>query len=1176
MDAELGQLRAALSRERAHRERAVAERDAQRGRRIVRAADRAAAVVRSARALTRQPVRALRRPRPQAADLESVAPLSVVAERPGPPVALQLWSQRHWARHTGSPTGESIGGRAPVRSTAHATGAPLRILGVLTPETAAALAPDCELLTVDVSTWREDAVAFSPDLLLVEPVRHEPGDIRVTGAFPLPDDLGDLLDWCESRSVPTVFWHNTDPARFESYLGTAARFDFVFTPDADQIPALRRELGHPRIGLLPFAGQPRHFSPVTSTSRADHVVFAGGYYPRARARTRDFHEAVTGIEQVTTLDIYDPNPGATLPHHTYPPAMRDRVRGYRDRTDLPALYRHALIGLNLSTVKGSSTHFPSRVCEYMLSATPVISNHTEGLRTVFGELVMMADGADRIGEHVARLRDDDHRDRLTTAALRKTLREHTWKRRLQHISVVVLGDDGPSLPEVGALCRCTTPDDVAVFAAALQRQQHVIPRGIVVADAEDVLAAAAAVGLPAHHPGTEATVGDLLPGVPVAVIDPADWYGPHYLESLVQARAYDDAAWVTKSEHHAFRDGLLERLGTGTAHTVVAGPTVAPRRSLAAPHAVTTLRPQELLAETAGLMSPVRVISVDRFDYCAGGVRAPADLVAGTSTDVPDGVPLADIDSTTPSGPLHPTERADLLMVNPERWPTSPPPGSELRLARHGVAALRIRRDEDAGAAYLWVPEQLSVDTHLDRGALPIRVETRGDLDVRSVVRWLDSAGRAIRSVAGLPGTNERHTPPAGAASFEMGLRVTGTGVTDVRLLAIGRRDPIGSPSVLIPPALVIADAYPSYDNIYRYGFVHSRVREYRRLGVDVDVFRYGAGEPDARYEFEGVTVRTGDTAALRDALTRNGRRNVLVHFLSRDVWQALRDVADQLQITVFVHGWEVQGWWHRPWASEAERQQAERASAARTAFWRDLLADPPASVRFVFVSRFFMEQTLTDLGRDLPAERRAVIPNPIDTTLFRYVEKKDSDRLKILSVRPYTGPVYGNDLAVAAVLELVDEPWFDELSFRFVGDGPLFEETLAPLRGLPNVTIERGFRTQSEIAQLHRDHGVFLVPTRADTHGVSRDEAMASGLVPVTSAVAAVPEFVSSAEGYLAPVDDAHGLADAVRDLYADPAGFRRRSRAAAERVRTRTSTEVLVPRELAFALRTAAAHGS
>lgn len=35
-----------------------------------------------------------------------------------------------------------------------------------------------------------------------------------------------------------------------------------------------------------------------------------------------------------------------------------------------------------------------------------------------------------------------------------------------------------------------------------------------------------------------------------------------------------------------------------------------------------------------------------------------------------------------------------------------------------------------------------------------------------------------------------------------------------------------------------------------------------------------------------------------------------------------------------------------------------------------------------------------------------------------------------------------------------------------------------------------------------------FWFPTRMDTQGVSRDEAMCSGLVPITNKVAAVPEF--------------------------------------------------------------------
>ena len=86
------------------------------------------------------------------------------------------------------------------------------------------------------------------------------------------------------------------------------------------------------------------------------------------------------------------------------------------------------------------------------------------------------------------------------------------------------------------------------------------------------------------------------------------------------------------------------------------------------------------------------------------------------------------------------------------------------------------------------------------------------------------------------------------------------------------------------------------------------------------------------------------------------------------------------------------------------------------------------------------------------------------------------------------------------------------------IGDGPLFEQTLEPLRGFDNITIKKGFITQQKIAELYKQYGVFLCPSRSDTQGVSRDEAMASGLVPVTNGVAAIPEFVDDSCGILAP----------------------------------------------------------
>jgi glycosyltransferase involved in cell wall biosynthesis len=150
--------------------------------------------------------------------------------------------------------------------------------------------------------------------------------------------------------------------------------------------------------------------------------------------------------------------------------------------------------------------------------------------------------------------------------------------------------------------------------------------------------------------------------------------------------------------------------------------------------------------------------------------------------------------------------------------------------------------------------------------------------------------------------------------------------------------------------------------------------------------------------------------------------------------------------------------------------------------------------------------------------------------------------------------------------MALAKRPFFQELEFRMIGDGKLFDETLAPLRQFDNVKIERRFLTQQEIAQLHKEYGVFLVPTRMDTQGVSRDEAMSSGLVPVTNAVAAVPEFVDGSCGILAPPEDAKGLADGIEALYQNPAYFETLSIGAANRVRRQSDIKLLISKELAL----------
>jgi glycosyltransferase involved in cell wall biosynthesis len=194
-----------------------------------------------------------------------------------------------------------------------------------------------------------------------------------------------------------------------------------------------------------------------------------------------------------------------------------------------------------------------------------------------------------------------------------------------------------------------------------------------------------------------------------------------------------------------------------------------------------------------------------------------------------------------------------------------------------------------------------------------------------------------------------------------------------------------------------------------------------------------------------------------------------------------------------------------------------------------------------------------------------SIIPNPIDTDLFRYEPKASALRTKILLIRSFDSRKYANDLAVRAINKLQTHPRFDELSFTIVGSGRFFSKLTAPLRDLSNVTLIEGFLTRSAIRELHARHGVFLCPTRQDAQGVSMCEAMASGLVPITSRNTAIPEFVTAGEsGYLC--DGPDEIASAIEDLWESPERFDRMSAMASQSIAAKAGSATIIPQELAL----------
>lgn len=370
------------------------------------------------------------------------------------------------------------------------------------------------------------------------------------------------------------------------------------------------------------------------------------------------------------------------------------------------------------------------------------------------------------------------------------------------------------------------------------------------------------------------------------------------------------------------------------------------------------------------------------------------------------------------------------------------------------------------------------------------------------------------------------------------------------------------------PRHLAVVSVYPTAENPYGNGFVHRRIKYFQAAGVRVDVAVVDpASEPHA-YEYDGVHVLVGRGPEAAELLRTRRYESVAAHFLVRSLWEPIKDALHGHRFFAFMHGFESRRWIRtvRNHRTQGQIDDAILETLDRQAFWREVLGHPNGPERFVFVSRWWRRAAQEDMELVFPGQRSAIVHNVIDTDLFRYVPKDPDQRFRVLWVRSAANLNYGPDLAVKALERLRETELWDRMQVTVIGDGKhfgLFEQAFADD---PRVTVERRYAVQEEIAQLHRDHGLFLVPTRLDSQGVSRDEAMSSGLVPVTNDAAAVREFVDEECAMVAGFEDVDGLAEGMCRLMQDPDLFLRMSEAAARRVRAQTSPAHTVEHEMSL----------
>ncbi|MDK8897557.1 glycosyltransferase family 4 protein [Corynebacterium sp. MSK004] len=365
---------------------------------------------------------------------------------------------------------------------------------------------------------------------------------------------------------------------------------------------------------------------------------------------------------------------------------------------------------------------------------------------------------------------------------------------------------------------------------------------------------------------------------------------------------------------------------------------------------------------------------------------------------------------------------------------------------------------------------------------------------------------------------------------------------------------------------LVLANEYPSAKKQYANGFIHRRVKLYQKAGLDVDVVAFGKRVNPDVYIHDGVPVLAGYVNELVGLLSSYEFSSISVHFMNSEMWYVLKQVVPaDIPFAVFVHGYEVRNWSRLPYGIRNPKMLDGRIerSLRNEDLWKELVATDSKVDRFFFVSDWWRTAASEDLGVRFDEPRSAVVHNVIDGELFQYEEKDAGQRFKFLWVRSAHALNYGADIAAALLRSLKNTDYWSKLEVTIVGDGNYFSE-FDDFRDDPNVEIKRGFVSQEEVAELHKKHGFLLVPSRFDTQGVSRDEGMSSGLIPVTNPVTAIPEFIDDSCAIQFEESRVADAVDKLIALFEKPEKFLEMSKCAAQRVRRQCGPSNTVAKEL------------
>jgi glycosyltransferase involved in cell wall biosynthesis len=423
--------------------------------------------------------------------------------------------------------------------------------------TASTLRREVQVVSPTPSDWRGLLSGANVDALFVESAwaGNSGSWTRKVGYY--DDDkcshLSELIDFCRSSGIPTIFWNKEDPVHFNRFKSTAELFDVVLTTDANCLEGYWDNRGpHLKaLGSMSFWAQPDIHNPMgTSRPYSHSIAYGGSYYGERYAERSSELKSILQGAKPQGLTIYDRQADNPESVYKFPSSLQEFVRGGLAYEDMVEAYKSHPVHINVNSVNNSPTMFSRRVFELAACGTATISGKSFGVSRLFNDLIPVVSTKSE-AKLISKLWMNSEKDRVQDAwgPLRISFEKHLACHRLA--SVLRMAGIQVEIPELPTFQLELA--SLAVSNASSILASSVRPARVIVRTADSQPHAAQSL----RDAGIEVTDSD-NPLMDMPRIFNADSYldDPDLFQDLLTAYFYSDAERVVASDASVDERGL--------------------------------------------------------------------------------------------------------------------------------------------------------------------------------------------------------------------------------------------------------------------------------------------------------------------------------------------------------------------------------------------------------------------------------------------------------------------------------------------------------------------------------------------------------------------------------------------------------------------------------------------